>query len=231
MSYTFSQVGGTNHGIKTYNQIFAKNRTTVGATDYWDPVLESGDTVLCKMTYTHASNNISNYKLLTWYDFDQGGALVYGSHWIGTGIYLCYCNEATGWDIGDFVCQPNLSSTPTPSPGARAIVKIASSTSEARLPMGVALEDATNGTFATVAMMGLWPMKRNVTLSRDEAIYPTNTGNGEVTNVVPGGGIYNAGAFGKAIDPDFDIITSTAATPTTVNGAQVCIWGTAAESF
>ena len=34
MSYTFNNTGGTNYGIKTYNQIFAKNRTTAGASNF-----------------------------------------------------------------------------------------------------------------------------------------------------------------------------------------------------
>lgn len=234
MSYTFNNTGGTNHGIKTYNQIFAMNRTTAGASNYWNPTLVSGDTVLCKIQYIHNSNAISNYKLLTWYDFDQGGSFVYGAHWIGTGIYLCYCNDTSGWDIGEFVCQPLLTSEPSPSPGARPIVEKASNTDEAQTPMGVALEPADeDGSFATVALSGAWPIKRSVTLTRQQAIYSTINSSGEITNVPPPvtGTQYKAGAMGKAIDIDYDIITSTAATPTTANGALICVWGTAAESY
>jgi len=230
MSYTFNNTGGTNYGIKTYNQIFAKNRTTVGASNYWNPTLLTGDTVICEMSWTVESNAIKNYKLLSWFDFDQGGELVYGAHWIGTGIYLCYDADGNGWNVGEFLCQPEVEDLPGAA-GARPMVVKASTTSEARRPMGVALEDCSEGGFATVAMMGLWPAKREGTLPRNVAIYPDNDGSGRVADNVPGGGSYNAGAMSKAINPDFPIITSTAATPTTVDGAQICIWGTAAESY
>lgn len=227
MSYTFNNTGGTNYGVKTYNQIFAINRTTTGASNYWNPTLVSGDTVICEMSYVHASQSIKDYKLLTWYDFDQGGADVYGSHWIGAGIYLCYDSDGNGWSVGDFLCCPSIE---TPSgAGARPIGVKATSVAEAERPMGVALEQCDENGFATVAMMGLWPMKRNGTLGRSEAIYSRTNGSGEVDDAPIGS--YKNGAFGKAIDPDFPIITSTAATPTTVNGAQVCMWGTAAEVF
>ena len=90
MSYTFNNTGGTNHGIKSYDQIFALNSTTAGATNYWDPLLESGDTVIMELEYTHSDTLMRNHKLLTYYDFDEGGELVQGKHWIGNGIYLCY---------------------------------------------------------------------------------------------------------------------------------------------
>ena len=228
MSYTFNNRGGTNYGIKTYNQVFAKNRKTVGASNYWDPTLISGDTVICEMSYTHAGDLIKDHKLLTWYDFDQySQSQVYGSHWIGAGIYLCYDSDGNGWEIGDFLCCP-LTEMPTAA-GARPSVVKATSVAEAERPMGVALEDCNENGFATIAMMGLWPVKRNGTLGRSEAIYSRTDGSGEVDDAPIG--TYKNGAFGKAIDPDFDIITSTSATPSTVDGAQVCIWGTAAEIF
>jgi hypothetical protein len=231
MSYTFNNTGGTNYGVKTYNEIFAINRKTVGASNYWNPTLVSGDTVVCEMSYVHASQSIKDYKLLTWYDFDQGGSLVYGSHWIGAGIYLCYDSDGNGWGVGDFLCCPLIEDLPGAA-GARPLVVKATSVAEAERPMGVALEPCDEGgelAFATVAMMGLWPMKRQGTLGRSEAIYSRTDGSGKVDDAPIGS--YKNGAFGKAIDPDFPIITSTAATPTTVDGAQVCMWGTAAEVF
>jgi len=228
MSYTFNEVGGTNHGVKTYNQIFAINRKTVGASNYWDPTLISGDTVICEIEYTHASSVIKDHKLLTWFDFDQGGSFVYGAHWIGAGIYLCYDSDGNGFNVGDFMCSPYEISTPSGA-GARPSVLKATNVSEAERPMGAALETCVSGGFATVGMMGLWPMKRQGALGRSEAIYSRTDGSGKVDDAPIGS--YKNGAFGKAIDPDFPIITSTAATPTTVDGAQVCIWGTAAEVF
>ena len=63
MSYTFNNTGGTNHGIKTYDQIFALNRTTSGASNYWNPTLVSGDTVIMELQYTHASSLMRNHKI------------------------------------------------------------------------------------------------------------------------------------------------------------------------
>ena len=228
MSYTFNEKGGTNYGIKTFNQIFSPDRVVTSSANYWNPTLVSGDTVLCKMQYTHASNVIENYKLLTWYDFDQGGSVVYGAHWIGTGIYLCYCNETNGWGVSDFVCQPLLEDTPSPSPGTRSIVQRAISGAEASQPMGVALEPASaKGDFATVAMMGVWPAKRFGTLTLDSAVYSRRDGTGRVTATQPAS--YASGAMSKALDINYPVVSDSEGT--TVDGALICIWGTAAEQW
>jgi hypothetical protein len=228
MSYTFNEKGGTNHGIKTYNQIFAPDRGVVSSASYWNPTLISGDTVLCKMQYTHASNVIDNYKLLTWYDFDQGGSVVYGAHWIGTGIYLCYCNSSSGWGVSEFVCQPKPETVPTPSPGTRSIVQKAIIGAQAEQPMGVALEPASaKGDFATVAMMGVWPAKRFGTLTLDSAVYSRLDNTGRVTATQPVS--YASGAMSKALDINYPVVSDNEGN--LVDGALICIWGTAAEQW
>lgn len=228
MSYTFNREGGTNHGIKDYNQIFGLNRTTVGASNYWNPDLQPGDTVIMKLEYTHDSTLMYNYKLLYYHDFDNAGAEVYGKHWVGTGLYLCYNKDNQTIDPGDFVCQ--WSGNPVPTGISAPLVEVASTSGEATQPMGVALEQASAGSYVLVAMMGLWPMKRAVTLPLNVAIFSTFNGTGAVTTAVPSGS-YKKGAFGKCIRADFGIIASADAVPDEDNGALCCIWGTSAETY
>lgn len=224
MSYTFNEVGGTNHGTKSYNEIFALNSTTVGSANYWNPNLENGDTVIMYLQYTHDSSLIYNYKLLYYHDY--GGT--YGSHWAGTGLYLCYNNDNQTIDPGDFVCQ--YASTSPPSGISTPLIEVASTAGEATQPMGVALEKAAPGAYVLIAMMGLWPMRRAVTLPLNTAIFSTLDGSGAVTTAVPSGS-YKKGAFGKCISADFSIINDSAATPDLDDGALCCIWGTSAENY
>lgn len=226
MSYTFNGIGGTNHGTKSYNEIFALNSGTVGSSNYWNPDLQDGDTVLMYLSYTHDGSLMYNYKLLYYHDY--GG--LYGSHWAGTGLYLCYNNDNTTINPGDFVCQ--WSGGTVPNSTTLPIIVEASSAGEALQPMGVALESASAGNYILVAMMGLWPIKRaEASQAFDVAIYSTFNGSGSATITGPGDVSYKAGAFGKCIDDDFPIIGSTGATPLTSNGGLYCIWGTSAETY
>jgi len=229
MSYTFNNTGGTNYGIKSYNNIFALNATNTGASNYWDPPLVSGDTVIMELQYTISSSLIKNHKLLTYYDFDQGGSLVYGKHWIGTGLYLCYNNDSVTINPGQFVCQWQGSPLPGGA-GSRTPVVVASTSGEATQPLGVAVEKGTAGSFFMVAMMGVWPALRDGVLAYDEAIYSTYDSSGAVTLTVPSGS-YNKGAFGKCISLDYSIITTKTEPPETSDGCLVCIWGTSAETL
>ena len=230
MSYTFNNTGGTNHGIKSYDQIFALNSTTAGATNYWDPLLESGDTVIMELEYTHSDTLMRNHKLLTYYDFDEGGELVQGKHWIGNGIYLCYNNSTGAVSIGDYVIQWTGATAPGAA-GTRPIVTKGRSAGEAIKPMGVALEPAASGEFFTVAMMGVWPCKRSGSLGYDEPMYlgATSTTGTLVTATDPSSG--QRGALGKCIRNDYNIITSADATPETANGGLILIWGTSSEMY
>ena len=227
MSYTFNKTGGTNYGIKDYNQIFGLNRTTVGASNYWNPDLQPGDTVMMKLEYTHDSTLMYNYKLLYYHDFDNAGSLVYGKHWVGTGLYLCYNNDNQEINPGEFVCQ--WAGNPVPTSISAPLIEKASTVGEATQPMGVALEQSASGSYVLVALMGLWPMKRDVTLALDVPIYSTTNGTGKVTDDNPQS--YKTGAFGKCIRSDFNIIASTDAVPDEDNGALCCIWGTSAETY
>jgi len=227
MSYTFNNTGGTNHGIKTYDQIFALNRTTSGASNYWNPKLISGDTVIMELQYTHASSLMRNHKILTYYDFDQGGSFVQGKHWIGNGLYMCYNNSGSNINPGDFVCQWSGSTAPAAA-GTRPIIDLSTSSTDSRYPLGVAVERSANGSMVMVAMMGVWPCKRFGTLALDVPMY-LRTSNNQITQTNPNAG--QRGALGKCIEASFPIIDSVDADPETSNGALIAIWGTSTEQY
>lgn len=204
MSYTFGNTGGTTYGLKSYNEIFALNRTTVGASNYWNPTLADFDTVICS----------DNSKLLTYYN----------GYWWGTGIYLCLNNSGSTRNPGDYVgASETAASSGTNS---RPVIYNITSSGDRERAFGVCLTTAANQGLLTVAINGLWPVKRSGTPSTYISVHPATSNNQVLATTSPGGG-----RCGKLIDLDFGIIDSTDAVPDVAAGCKVMFYGTANETY
>ncbi len=246
MSYTFGNAGGTTWGLKTYNQIFARNSETVGAAEYWDKSnVQDFDTVICS----------TNHRLLTakYMPTSDLGATP-RLHWFGTGIYLCHYEDNGYGNVenGDYlVISANT------SPTVRPHVRVASGTGERQEAFGVVLIGGADRDFITVATMGVWPtyIVPSTSLDGNRTIVAVeSTGNPSAVDDVSAGGI---GALGKPYpingvpvttpapwypsgdatiqqDASYPLIRTANATPLPSEydaGLLTLHWGTAKETF
>ena len=215
MSYTSGNAGGTTWGAKTFNQIFAPNSETVGATDYWDKSqVEDYDTVVCSTNST-----VLTAKYMNRGQSDSEQVL----HWFGTGIYLCESISSTTLEMGDYVITPLSGDSIGAS--VRPMIRLSGSTagSSRQRAYGVVLVPGGIRQFVTVATLGNWPVKRTGTATSvlNDCAFADNSNAGQVA--LSSGGL--EGAMGKLYSTGFDIITSSAVAPTTENGAVLTMWG------
>ena len=226
MSYTYAGKGGTTWGLKSYNEIFALNSETVGSANYWDKSLvQNYDTVICS----------TNHRLLVAYY--RLGNPANKLFWYGTGIYEMQNDGVYPLNPGDYVVMTEASSDGGLTNAVRPSVTMWNSGGDERC-VGVCLSSADSaeegfGEFPVlVATSGTWPIKAN---STSPPVYGSHVKVTETTSATNRGTVQaNSGAtqglIGKCHLNSFDIITSTAATPTTRSGALVTLWGTATET-
>lgn len=225
MSYTFAGKGGTSWGLKTYNQIFAQNSETVGAAEYWDKSLvQNYDTVICS----------TNHRLLVAYY--RNGNPANQLFWYGTGIYEMQNDGGNSLYPGSYCVMVETGGDGGLTNAVRPSVTRYTSGGEERC-VGVCLSTAVvTETYqevpVLVATSGVWPIMAN---SSSPPVYGSHVKITESTGSTNGGTVQsNAGAadglIGKCYNTTFNIITSTAASPSTRAGALVSLWGTSTES-
>jgi len=215
MSYIDPHRSGTTFGVLEFNEIFAPN-----ASRDWDAIVSDLDTVICKIPFNDPDGDSLNaYHLLTAYR-DAIGA----HHWYAPGVYQCFnADGSTDMQMGDAVCIAN--STPS-ALNSRPNIKLGTTTTDVDFPFGVCLEPIAQGGIGSVAMAGVWPVKRGSnTLAFRQHIVIDNSPVGVVNDVSSG----TKGAMGRLINGNYDIITDVVGT--TVNGAVILMWGTSKELY
>lgn len=228
MSYLFGNTGGTTWGLKNYNQIFALNSETVGATDYWDKSqVQNYDTVICS----------TNNKLLTAYyrNGDSSNEL----YWYGAGIYLMQ-NMGNAVTPGDYLIgYYDLSSSP--STNYPFVQTYGGGGNPYERCVGVALSSGTAfserdgyGGPLIVATFGVWPCKIRTGTSYAPRygdhvqVYISSSTYAGLVRRTTSSGTY--GLIGKCYDEaSFPIFIDSQAEGEPVNGRQILLW-TASET-
>lgn len=214
MSYIDPSRSGTTFGVVDFNDIFAPN-TTID----WQNILSDMDTIICKIPFTDsASNNLNAYHLLTAYE-DAVGKY----HWYGPGVYQCVNTSSTAMTMGDAVCMSTRAADAATS--SRPVIKIGTTSTDVDFPFGVVLEPIAAQGVGSVAMAGVWPVKRGSnSLAFRQHIVIDNSPTGVVNDTSSG----TKGAMGKLIKQSYDIIVDGGDVE---NGAIILMWGTSKEIF